>query len=129
VFVLVDDDIDNGRSPLGFYALSSLSIRFEEVPSDVRRGQSRHVPIPCVLLGQLAVDVRYQKQGLGGALLADAVREIVAADEHVAIAMPLIVGDALNESIAGWYAKYGSEPYVRPILWLDIRRLQDRKPA
>jgi predicted N-acetyltransferase YhbS len=63
-----------------------------------------------VLLGQLAVDVRYQKQGLGGALLADAVREIVAADEHVA--MPLIVGDALNESIARWYAKYGSEPYV-----------------
>ena len=50
-----------------------------------------------MLLGQLAVDVvRYQKQGLGGALLADAVREIVAADEHVA--MPLIVVDALNEN-------------------------------
>jgi hypothetical protein len=97
VFVLVDDDIDQGRSPLGFYALSSHSIRLEEVPSDVRRGQPRHVPIPCVLLGQLAVDVvRYQKQGLGGALLADAVREIVAADEHVA--MPLIVVDALNEN-------------------------------
>ncbi len=119
VFVLVDDGTDNGRSPHGFYALSSHSIRFEDVPTDVRRGQSRYVPIPCVLLGQLAVDVRYQKQGLGEALLADAVREIVAADEHVA--MPLIVVDALNESIARWYAKYEFKPFPAKPLRLAIR--------
>ena len=98
---------------------SSHSIRFEDVPTDVRRGQSRYVPIPCVLLGQLAVDVRYQKQGLGEALLADAVREIVAADEHVA--MPLIVVDALNESIARWYAKYEFKPFPAKPLRLAIR--------
>ena len=59
----------------GFYALAFALLAFEEIPHEKRL--SRY-PAPVALLAQLAVDVRFQKQGLGERLLFDA---LARADE------------------------------------------------
>ena len=43
-----------------------------EVPGALRRNMPD--PLPVVVLGRLAVDLRQQGQGLGSALVADALR-------------------------------------------------------
>lgn len=100
-FVLTDD----GEKIFGYYALSSHSVDFDAVSLALSKGQSRHFPIPAVLLARLAVALSHQGQKLGERLLADAVRRAVAASENLGIA--LIVVDALDDDAAAFYEKYG----------------------
>ena len=52
VFVCTAAD---GDAVLGFYTLSALSIEMNALPEELSRKLPRH-PVPCVLLGRLAVD-------------------------------------------------------------------------
>jgi GNAT superfamily N-acetyltransferase len=61
--------------------------------------------IPAVLLARLALDESLQGQGLGGALLADALERIVAATETVAARF--VVVDAIDEHAALFYEHHG----------------------
>ena len=52
----------------------------EEAPERLTKGLARH-PVPIMLLARLAVDRRWQGQGVGKALLKDAMqRTLQAAD-------------------------------------------------
>ena len=55
--------------------------------------------VPAILLGRLAVDERYQGQGLGAFLLVDALRRSLM-NEIVAAA---VVVDALDETARAFY--------------------------
>ena len=65
-------------------------------------------PVPCALIGRLAVDRSARGLGLGRMLLADAVKRVVAAGETVAM-HPLIV-DAANDDTKRFYEGFGLVP-------------------
>ncbi len=64
-----------GRSVIGYYSLSAGGIGHELAPKNMRRNMPD--PLPILLLGRLAVDKRYHNQGLGQALLRDALLRAV----------------------------------------------------
>jgi len=93
VFVAVDDDVEAGNRPMGFYALSAHAIDIDLAQPTGSAGQPPNRPTGAALIGRLAVDASCQGRRLGEALLADTVRQVMAADEHVAT--PILVVDAL----------------------------------
>src|SRR5437764_233555 len=64
---------------VGYYALSSHSVRFDTLPTDQAKGLPR-LDMPVALIGRLAVDKSMQGRGLGSELLIDALRRV----EHLA---------------------------------------------
>jgi len=119
VWVLCDDDIEGGRRPIGYYALVAHAVTAAAGPGALGQGQPTGFPIGAVLLARLAIDAQHQARGLGARLLADAVRRIAAADEHVAIA--LLVVDAIDEGAAAFYERFGFERFPADRLRLGAR--------
>jgi GNAT superfamily N-acetyltransferase len=65
---------------VGYYTLAVGHVTREEAPERFTKGLARH-PVPIMLLARLAVDRRWQGQGVGKALLKDAMeRTLQAAD-------------------------------------------------
>ncbi|MBQ9042271.1 MAG: GNAT family N-acetyltransferase [Eggerthellaceae bacterium] len=94
-------------TPAGFYTLSSHSIERASVGGGWLK---RNAPeqVPAVLLGMLGVDARFQGQGLGSALLADAIaRSLGIADSLGAKAL---VVDPASEEARGFYERSGFAP-------------------
>jgi GNAT superfamily N-acetyltransferase len=105
---LAIDDSDN-KSILGFYSLSPASVGYARTPEIVRRGLARH-DVPGFRLSRLAVDRKLQGQGIGGQLLLTAGRRCLLASAEVGGVVLVI--DAKNERVAGWYASYGAVPLL-----------------
>jgi len=105
---LAIDDADN-RTVLGFYSLSPASVDYARTPEIVRRGLARH-DVPGFRLARLAVDRQLQGRGLGGQLLLAAGKRCLLASAEVGGVVLVI--DAKNESVAGWYAGYGAVPLL-----------------
>ena len=105
---LAIDDADN-RTILGFYSLSPASVEYARTPDVVRRGLARH-DVPGFRLARLAVDRRFQGQGIGGQLLLAAGRRCLLAAADVGGVVLII--DAKNEKVARWYASYGAVPLL-----------------
>lgn len=104
-FLAIDDD-DN-KTILGFYSLSPASIEYAQTPEIIKRGLASH-DIPGFRLACLAMD--RQGQGIGGQLMLAAGRRcLVAAAEVGGV---VLVIDAKNEKVAGWYASYGAMPLL-----------------
>ena len=70
--------VGKANAVLGFYTLSALSIDLASLPEQLSRKLPR-LPMPCALIGRLAVDHSAHERGLGRMLLADAVKRTVAA--------------------------------------------------
>ena len=105
---LAIDDADH-ETILGFYSLSVASIAYGRTPEIVRRGLPRH-DVLGFRLARLAVDRRVQGQGVGGQLLLSAGRRCLLASAEVGGVVLVI--DAKNERVAGWYAGYGAVPLL-----------------
>jgi GNAT superfamily N-acetyltransferase len=68
---------------VGYYALSSSAIMPAITPGRFRRNMPD--PIPVALLGRLAIDKRWQGQGIGRALFRDAALRVSHAAETIGI--------------------------------------------
>jgi len=64
-----------GAAVVGYYSLSAGAISHEVAPKAMRRNMPD--PLPLLLLGRLAIDRRFHNQGLGSALLCDAMMRAV----------------------------------------------------
>jgi predicted N-acetyltransferase YhbS len=62
-----------------YYVLNADVLQRDELPRSLGRGGPRQ--IPAVLLARLALDRSLHGQGLGGALLAEALTRVLAATE------------------------------------------------
>ena len=90
---------------VGYYSLAPGSIsRKEAIP---RASKSAPEPIPIVLLARLAVDKREQGQGIGAALLKDALKRAYAGAEIIGGRAVLV--HAIDTDAAAFYRKYGFE--------------------
>ena len=88
---------------MGYYSLMSHKVVREELPAKLARGNPSEVP--AVLLARLALAKSAHGGGLGGELLVDAMRRVVAATEQVAARF--VVVDAIHEVAANFYEHYG----------------------
>jgi len=89
---------------VGYVSLTTGSVRRDEAPKRYARGMPAH-PIPTILIARLAIDSRHQGQQFGSRLLAEALRLAVTASD--AAAARLVIVDAINESAAAFYRKWG----------------------
>ncbi|MGH8908654.1 MAG: GNAT family N-acetyltransferase [Egibacteraceae bacterium] len=99
-FVLIDD-LDQ---PVGYYSLTMGSVTREEAPRRLVRGLPAY-PVPVVLLARLAIDQKWQGQGLGISLLYEAVHRAMLAAEHAAAR--LIAVDPIDGHARAFYARWG----------------------
>jgi GNAT superfamily N-acetyltransferase len=95
-----------GDRVVGFYALAAGSVSHDLSPRKLR--QNMPDPVPVIVLGRLAVDVSEQGNGLGRALLRDAVLRVAAAAREVGVAAMLV--HALNDRAKAFYVGAGFEP-------------------
>lgn len=93
----------NDQRIVGFYTLSSASVPLIDLPTEIGKRLPRYPSVPAARMGRLAVDADFQGQGLGGALLADALVRSVRS-ELVAHAM---VVDAVDGTAAAFYRHHG----------------------
>lgn len=95
-----------GQRVVGFYALAAGSVSHDLSPRKLR--QNMPDPVPVIVLGRLAVDTSEQGNGLGRALLRDAVLRVAAAAREVGVAAILV--HALNDRAKAFYMAAGFEP-------------------
>ncbi|MEL7588714.1 MAG: GNAT family N-acetyltransferase [Prolixibacteraceae bacterium] len=89
----------------GYYTLSNNSIFLKDVPEQYKRKLPPYPSIPVTLLGRLAADKRYLKQGVGSALLIDALKR--SYDISGIIGSYAVVVDPFDGNAVSFYAKYG----------------------
>ncbi|MBS0179890.1 MAG: GNAT family N-acetyltransferase [Nitrospira sp.] len=112
-------------SVIGYYALAVGSVEQDQAPERIKKGLAKH-SIPLMLLARLAVDLRWQKHGVGAALLKDAtLRTLQAAD--IAGIRALVV-HAQDEEAKTFYERFDflpspSDPLHLFILLKDLRKL------
>lgn len=79
----------------------------QEVTGSMRRNMPRQ--IPAVTLGRLAIDKKWQGQGLGKALLLDAAQRSVRAAREVSAR--LLVAHVISPEAEAFYIHHG---FIRP---------------
>ena len=67
---------------IGYYGLAPSVIQPSSAPRAIRTGRPPD-PIPCLLIGQLAVDQRYAGRGIGSGLVKDALQRCIAGADIV----------------------------------------------
>lgn len=95
--------ITNGEVVIGYYCLSSAAIDRIELPKSRQRNMPD--PIPAILIGRLAIDLRYQGQKIGLSLLQDAICRIITASQSIGIAYILV--HALDDAAKRFYELNG----------------------
>ncbi|NER21705.1 MAG: GNAT family N-acetyltransferase [Symploca sp. SIO1C2] len=118
-YVLADNSLI-----IGYYTLSAHAVSKENLPERSKLGA--YNAIPFLLLGRLAVDLRYQGKGYGDALIFHAFHTTVDAAEKVGI-LGMVV-DAVNERAVKFYEGFGlirlqATPYRLVLPMKTIRSL------
>jgi ribosomal protein S18 acetylase RimI-like enzyme len=105
----------------GYYTISSSAVKFESLPDT--RYLPRY-PIPAILIGKLATATETQNQGLGTALLFDALKRAVRVAEEIGTFLVEI--KALNEKAKSMYQKIGFEEMQdEPMkLYLSLKKVR-----
>lgn len=73
----------------GYYALAAGSVESSEAPERIRKGIGQY-PVPVVILARLGVALGDQGQGLGKALVRDALLRAASAADTIGIRALLI---------------------------------------
>jgi len=93
----------DGSRVAGYYTLASASLLLADLPAPIGKKLPRYPTVPAVRMGRLAVDQAFKGQGLGGALLADALDRSARSE----IAAYALVVDAKDEIAAAFYQHHG----------------------
>jgi GNAT superfamily N-acetyltransferase len=109
----------------GFYSLAVGSVHPSAAAPRVIKGIPRH-PVPVLILARLAVDIEHQGEGLGKALLKDALLRTAQAADIAGIRALLV--HAKDEAARQWYLNWEfepspSDPFHLFLLLKDIKAL------
>ena len=111
-FVVTPD----GKTIAGYYTLSQYAIELGDVPDEVAKKLPKYPLVSATLLGRLAVSVDFRGQGLGEALLMDALYRCLILSEQVASTG--VVVDAKDDEARAFYRKYG---------FIDLPKIDKRR--
>jgi GNAT superfamily N-acetyltransferase len=106
---------------IGYYGLAPTAITPAALPRSLRTGQPPD-PIPCLLLGQLATDLRWAGRGIGTGLVRHALERCVQVAGLIGGRALLV--RAIDEQAQGFWLRRGFVPLSHDPLML-ARSLQD----
>lgn len=117
-----------GDAIAGFYTLAVGQVTGEEAPERLTKGLARR-PIPIMLLARLAVDRRWHGQGVGKALLRDAIERTLQAADIAGIRAFAV--HAKDEEARRFYEHFDfvpspTDPLHLFVLLKDVRRMTAR---
>ena len=102
-FVMVDAESEVIKA---YYTLSNNSIPLALIPANFRKNLPKsYLAIPTTLLGRLAIDSRFQGQGIGTILLIDALKRSYETAET--IGSFAVIANPLDKYAEEFYNKYG----------------------
>jgi GNAT superfamily N-acetyltransferase len=87
----------------GFYTLFAAQISVTQLLDCFKKNFPRYPSVPTVRIGRLAIDMKFQGQGLGSTLLINAIYRSIRAD----IAAYAVIVDAKNEGAIAFYRHHG----------------------
>ena len=110
---------------VGFHTLAAGQVMYDDAPQRLTKGLARH-PVPLMLLARLAVDRRGQNQGIGKALLKDAMLRTLQAADIVGIRALAV--HAKDEAAKRFYEHFDfvsspSDPMHLFVLLKDVRQM------
>jgi GNAT superfamily N-acetyltransferase len=114
-----------GDAVIGYYTLAVGQASREQAPERLAKGLARH-PIPIMLLARLAVDRKWHGQGVGKALLKDAMQRTIQAADIAGIRAFAV--HAKDEKARNFYRKFDfisspTDPMHLFVLLKDVRRI------
>lgn len=92
---------------VGYYSLAYGSVSRSDMPVEMSKGLPDY-PVPMILLARLAIDTSEKGQGLGAALLKDAMFRTVQASEIAGLRALFV--HAKDDDAASFYQKYAFTP-------------------
>lgn len=99
------EDIETGLIK-GYYTLANNSIPLDTIPEKWKKKLPlSYYSVPTTLLGRLAVDKRFQGQGIGEILLVDALKR--SYEISGSLGSFAVVVDPLDSDAEKFYGKYG----------------------
>ncbi|MGL5139553.1 MAG: GNAT family N-acetyltransferase [Beijerinckiaceae bacterium] len=98
-YVSADDD----GTVVAYYAIASGALAAADAPGRLKRNVPD--PIPMAILGRLAIDKRRQGEGLGAAMLRDAVLRVRQAAAIMRIRGLLV--HAISDEAQAFYERHG----------------------
>jgi len=96
--------VTGGEQLAGYFSLTVGQIDTLEAPERMRKGMGQH-PLPVVILARLAVSKLHQKQGIGVALLQDAIRRTLQIGEQAGLRA--LLTHPIDEEAAAFYTRFG----------------------
>lgn len=123
VYVVIDRH-DERQRVVGYYALAAGSVAPAQAPQRIAKGTGRYDQ-PVVILTRLGVDLAVQGDGLGRALVVDALRRVAAASEVIGVRALLIHCE--NEHARDFYlrlATFDASPTDPMHLFLLVKDLR-----
>ena len=95
---------ENKADICAYYTLSHTVLKRQALPKSVAK-KLPHYPIPVILVAQLAVDRKVQRQGLGKITLIRALGHAGEINKH--LPSYAVVVDALDNQVQGFYEQFG----------------------
>ncbi len=95
--------VDEKERIAGYYTLAATSVALTGFSESTVKRLPRYPVVPAALLGRLAVDLTCQGRGIGGLLLADAIRRI----SRVEMGVFALVVDAKDDNAQRFYEHFG----------------------
>ncbi len=92
----------------GYYTLTNYQVAVGELPPEITR-RIPYADVPATLIGRLALDLKYQGQGLARLLLMDALNRSFRTSYRVASLA--VVVDAIDDNARSFYQHYGFIPF------------------
>jgi GNAT superfamily N-acetyltransferase len=118
-----------GDAIIGYHTLAVGQVSREEAPERLTKGLARH-PVPIMLLARLAVDRRWHGQGVGKALLKDAMQRTLQAADIAGIRAFAV--HAKDDEARNFYLKFDfipspTDPMHLFVLLKDVRQIVGRR--
>ena len=112
------------NSIVGYYTLSSFSIKAEDLPLALSKKFPRYPLLPATLIGRLAVNQVFHGKGYGGFLLIDALKRALVSAEQIGSIAVLV--DAKDDKAKAFYQHFQFIPFVDAShkLFLPIATIQ-----
>ncbi|MCO5134646.1 MAG: GNAT family N-acetyltransferase [Zhengella sp.] len=75
--------IDAENQIVGFYGINMHAVDVKEMPASYKKKAMKHGLLPAAFIAMIGVDEKHQGNGLGSALVADALDRIARASEEI----------------------------------------------
>lgn len=91
----------------GYYTLAPAQIDFADLPPEIIRRLPQRM-LPIAILAWLGVDQKHQHRGLGGKLLAQALRDCWEGSK--VFPFVLVIVDCVDDNARSFYERFGFTP-------------------